>query len=57
MKTGDASQVNRLLAEYEAVTAADVLRVARQYLREDNRTVVTLKPVSPEESQALGPLA
>jgi zinc protease len=57
MKTGDATQVNRLLAAYEAVTGADILRVARQYLREDNRTVVTLKPVSPEESQALGPLA
>jgi predicted Zn-dependent peptidase len=56
LKTGDAGQVNRLLASFEAVTGEDILRVARQYLREDNRTVVTLKPVSPEESQALGPL-
>ena len=36
--------------------AEDILRVARTYLREDNRTVVVLKPVTPEESQALGPL-
>jgi len=57
MKTGDAGRVNRLLASFEAVTADDILRVARQYLREDNRTVVVLKPVSPEESRALGELA
>ncbi|MBM4275898.1 MAG: insulinase family protein [Deltaproteobacteria bacterium] len=57
MKTGDAGQVNRLLASYEQVTAEDINRVARQYLREDNRTVVILKPVSPEESQRLGELA
>ena len=41
----------------EAVTADHILRVGRTHLREDNRTVVVLKPVSPEESQALGPLA
>jgi zinc protease len=56
LKAGDATLANRLLAAYDAVSAADVLRVARQYLREDNRTVVTVKPVSPEESQELGPL-
>jgi zinc protease len=56
MKTGDAGRVNQLLAAYDAVTTADIERVARQYLREDNRTVVTLQPVTPEESQALGPL-
>jgi predicted Zn-dependent peptidase len=54
LKTGDAGRVNRLLQLYEAVTLEEVQRVAQQYLREDNRTVVTLKPVSPEESQALG---
>jgi zinc protease len=57
LKTGDAGQVNRLLASYERVTADDILQAARQYLREDNRTVVVLKPVSPEESQQLGELA
>jgi predicted Zn-dependent peptidase len=57
MKTGDAQRVNDILDFYEAVSRDDLLRVARQYLREDNRTVVTLKPVSPEESEALGTLA
>ena len=41
----------------EAVTVDDILRMARTYLREDNRSVVVLKPVSPEESETLGPLA
>jgi zinc protease len=54
LKTGDAGRVNQLLKLYEGVTLEDLHRVAHQYLREDNRTVVTLKPVSPEESQALG---
>jgi len=54
LKTGDAGRVNQLLQLYEAVTLEDLQRVARQYLREDNRTAVTLKPVPPEESQALG---
>jgi len=54
MKTGDAARVNQMLQLYEAVTLEDLHRVAKQYLRDDNRTVVTLKPVSPEESQALG---
>jgi zinc protease len=57
MKTGDAQRVNHILDFYEAVTQDDLVRVARQYLREDNRTVVTLKPVSAIESEALGPLA
>ncbi len=57
LKTGDASLANQILSSLEAVTADDILRVARTYLREDNRTVVVLKPVTPEESQALGPLA
>jgi len=46
-----------VLAAYEAVTEADIQRVAQTYLKEDNRTVVTLQPVSPEESATLGPLA
>ena len=56
LKTGDASKANRILSSFEAVTAADILRVARTYLKADNRTVATLQPVSPEESAALGPL-
>jgi predicted Zn-dependent peptidase len=57
LKTGDAQRVNDLLGHYEAVSPDDIIRVAREYLREDNRTVVTLKPVSPQESEALGVLA
>jgi zinc protease len=57
LKTGDGRLSNLMLRNYEAVTLEDIQRVARIYLREDNRTVVILKPVSPEESQALGPLA
>jgi len=57
VKTGDARQANEMLSRYEAVTQADLQRVARTYLTEDNRTVVLLKPVSPEESQTLGALA
>lgn len=56
MKTGDAAKANLMLNNYEAVTMDDIVRVARTYLTEDNRTVVTLKPVTPGESQALGPL-
>jgi zinc protease len=57
LKTGDAQLANQILSSLEAVTAEDILRVARTYLREDNRTVVVLEPVTPEASQALGPLA
>ncbi len=56
LKTGDATLANRILSSVEAVTATDILRVARTYLKEDNRTVVVLKPVTSEESEALGPL-
>jgi zinc protease len=56
VKTHDASKANQVLAAYEAVTEADILRVAQTYLKEDIRTVVTLQPVSSEESAALGPL-
>jgi zinc protease len=57
LKTGNAGLANQILSSLEAVTEDDILRVARTYLKEDNRTVVVLKPISPEESEALGPLA
>jgi len=57
LKTGDAQRINGLLQYYEQVTRDDLIRVARNYLREDNRSVVILKPVSAEESLALGELA
>jgi zinc protease len=56
LKTGNADLANRILSSIDAVTADDILRVARTYLQEDNRTVVVLKPVTPEESETLGPL-
>jgi predicted Zn-dependent peptidase len=57
MKTGDAQRANQVLSSMEAVTADNILRVGRTYLPEDNRSVVVLKPVSPEESETLGALA
>ncbi len=57
LKTRDGSRVNKLLSSFEEVTLEDIQRVAQTYLREDNRTTVVLKPISPEESQALGELA
>jgi len=57
LKTGEAHRINDLLGFYEGVSREEVQRVAREYLREDNRTVVTLKPITPEESQVLGELA
>ena len=37
---GDASKVNRLVSDVQAVTAADVQRVARKYLADERRAVV-----------------
>jgi zinc protease len=57
LKTGKANLANKILSSLEAVTPDDIVRVARTYLKEDNRSVVVLKPVTPEESETLGPLA
>jgi len=43
---GDLSLVNRQLAEYQRVTAADVQRVANAYFKPENRTVVYMLPES-----------
>ncbi len=43
---GDAGLVNTELARYEAVTLADVARVARQYLVPANRLVLEVVPVA-----------
>jgi zinc protease len=42
--SGDLSLVNRQLAEYQKVSAADVQRVARTYFNPGNRTVVHMLP-------------
>ena len=52
---GDWRQVNRQLAEYEKVTAADVERVANQYFRPENRTVVYMLPESMKEKKEVKP--
>ena len=43
---GDLSLVNRQVAEYQKVTAADVQRVARTYFKPESRTVVYMLPES-----------
>lgn len=44
IKFKDPNLINTRMAKVEAVTAADVQRVARQYLQETNRTVLTTLP-------------
>ncbi len=41
---GDPAQANRLIAQIQAVTAADVQRVARRYLDDNQRAVVRYLP-------------
>ena len=42
----DISEINSDVDAYMAVTAEDIQRVAKKYLREDNRTAVTALPPS-----------
>jgi len=48
---GDYRKLNNYPAELEKVTAGDVLRVAKQFLGERNRTVATLIPETKEASK------
>jgi zinc protease len=41
---GDAGRINNELERYHAVTREDIRRVAREYLREDNRVVLYFMP-------------
>jgi zinc protease len=43
---GDITLLNRELAEFQKVTAADIQRVAKKYLSPENRTVVYMLPES-----------
>jgi predicted Zn-dependent peptidase len=54
VRAGDFRLLHTLLPNYEAVNADDVTRVARKYLRPENRTVVSLQPVSQREHEELG---
>ncbi len=54
IRAGDYRWINRIEPSYQAVTVEGVMDVARRYLNEDNRTVVRLVPVSPQESEHWG---
>ena len=43
---GDAASVNTELAKLQAVTAADVQRVAKKYMAEDRRMTIRYRPES-----------
>jgi len=48
----DPSRINRLEREFDAVTPGLVRRVARQYLRRTNRTVIELDPAAGSAAQS-----
>jgi zinc protease len=55
---GDANSVNTELAQLQAVTAADIQRVAKKYLAEDRRMTIRYRPESERpkgETQAAAP--
>ena len=54
VRAGDFRLIYTLLDRYESVTAEDILQVARKYLRPENRTVITLQPVTQKEHEDLG---
>lgn len=54
---GDAARANTDLAALQAVTAADVQRVAKKYLADDRRTVVRYLPESARPAGAKDPFA
>jgi zinc protease len=56
VRAGDYRLLYSLMDQFESVREADVLRVAKQYMRPENRTVVTLQPVSQKEHEELGEL-
>jgi zinc protease len=56
IKAGACGEVNTVLDRLEGLTVEDVKQVAQRYLIEDNRTVVTLKPITPEENERLEPI-
>jgi len=54
IRAGDHRWINRIEPSYQAVTVEGVMQAADRYLNEDNRTVVRLVPLSPEESGKWG---
>ena len=51
VRAGDYSLVNKQIEVWRAVTPEDIMKVAKEYLHPDNRTVVTLVPIGPEEAK------
>ena len=54
VRAGDFRPMYSLMDRYESVTAEDIFRVAQKYLRPENRTVITLQPVTQKEHEDLG---
>jgi zinc protease len=52
--TGDVNDLNRLYAQYQKVTPADVQRLAREVFRRENETFVTLSHTAKAADQAPG---
>ncbi len=50
--SGNPDQANRIIAQIQAVTAADVQRVARKYLRDDLRSVIRYLPDTDKPADA-----
>ena len=50
--TGDPESINRLYAQYKAVTPAEVQRVAKEYFKNPNRSVVRLVHQAPAADSA-----
>jgi zinc protease len=56
VRAGDWRMADHIVSHYQAVSAEEIMRVAREYLHSSNRTVVPLIPVPEEESAQLGPM-
>ena len=50
----DPSRINRIEAEFEAVTPELILQTAEEYLRPTNRTILTVEPGAAEGDAAAG---
>jgi len=56
IRAGDWRMAGHITPRFQTVSADDIVRVTQEYLRPSNRTVVTLIPVSEDESAKLGPM-
>ncbi len=56
IRGGDWRMAEHVTHRYQTISAEDIVRVAQEYLRPSNRTVVTLVPVTEDENVKLGPM-